>query len=278
MPASEAPIGVSSYLQKILVTEGNIAAGAKLEQARRSLRHEQCHLSYRSHRGCARDTLLSRLSLGGVMQRENNQGREPADFAKAKTEVSDRVKKETQSAGEALHDARDEVARRAVDYASEAQEVLSERAEETQRDIGSSLAAFGGALRAASDHLANSDQSSASNFMRDAAGGLERLSSSLKQKPFGEVLGEIQNFGRQNPGTLIAGSVLAGLALGRFIKASPPETRRAGQSAATPRKTGKTGRETSRQTGAQASEPWDDATTNWGVDGGAPRKAAELKK
>ncbi|WP_292360814.1 hypothetical protein [Mesorhizobium sp.] len=205
------------------------------------------------------------------MPRENNQGREAADFAKAKNEVSDRVKKETQSAGQALHDARDEVARRAVDYASEAQEALSDRAEETQRDIGSSLAAFGGALRAASDHLANSDQSSASNFMRDAAGGLERLSSSLKEKPFGEVLEDIQNFGRQNPGTLIAGSVLAGLALGRFIKASPPETRRAGQGTAAPRKTGRT---TSRQTGAQTSEP----TSNWGAEGGAPRKAAELKK
>ncbi|RWB50818.1 MAG: hypothetical protein EOQ47_31930, partial [Mesorhizobium sp.] len=105
------------------------------------------------------------------MQRENDQGRRPADFAEAKNEVSDRLQRETQSATEALHDAGDEIARRAVDYASEAQEALSERAEETQRDIGSSLAALGGALRAASDHLANKEQSAASKFMLDAAGG-----------------------------------------------------------------------------------------------------------
>ncbi|ESX07714.1 hypothetical protein X766_34510, partial [Mesorhizobium sp. LSJC255A00] len=62
-------------------------------------------------------------------------------------------------------------------------------------------------------------------FALDAASGLERLSSSLKQKPFSQVLDDVQSFGRQNPGVLLAGSVLAGLALGRFIKASPPARR-----------------------------------------------------
>ncbi|RWM16150.1 hypothetical protein [Mesorhizobium sp.] len=56
------------------------------------------------------------------MQRENDQKREAADFAEAKNEVSDRLQNETQSAGEALQEARDEIARRAVDYASEAQD------------------------------------------------------------------------------------------------------------------------------------------------------------
>jgi len=56
----------------------------------------------------------------------------------------------------------------------------------------------------------------------DAAGGLERLSSSLKNKPFEDVLMELRSFGRDNSGALIAGSVLAGLALGRFLKSSSP--------------------------------------------------------
>ncbi|WP_245460262.1 MULTISPECIES: hypothetical protein [unclassified Mesorhizobium] len=198
------------------------------------------------------------------MQRENDQGRRPADFSKAKSEVSDRVRQEAQSAADALHDARDEIAQRAGVYASEAQEALSERAEETQRDIGSSLAALGGALRAASDHLANTDQNAASKFMLDAAGGLERLSSSLKEKPFGQVLEDVQSFGRQHPGTLVAGSVLAGLALARFMKASPPE----GQAAAG----------LGRQTGVRTSESRDNAAPNWGSDGGVPGQAAELER
>ena len=122
----------------------------------------------------------------------------------------------------AIRDAGDELARKTGDYASEAKQALLEKADGTQRDLSANLKAFGGALRAASEHLANSDQRTASKFALDAAGGLERLSSSLKDKPFEEVLGEIQSFGRENSGALIAGSVLAGLALGRFIKSSSP--------------------------------------------------------
>ncbi|ESZ40973.1 MULTISPECIES: hypothetical protein [unclassified Mesorhizobium] len=155
------------------------------------------------------------------MQHENDQGGQPTDFDKAKSDVSDRLRQENERASELLHDARDEVTRKAGDYASEATQVISDKAEEAQRDIGSSLAALGGALRAASDHLASNDERNASKFALDAASGLERLSSSLKQKPFSQVLDDVQSFGRQNPGVLLAGSVLAGLALGRFIKASP---------------------------------------------------------
>jgi len=84
------------------------------------------------------------------------------------------------------------------------------------------------------------------------------------------VLEDIQSFGHQNPGAFLAGSVLAGLALGRFIKASEPGTRRPAQDTAT--------REDSRQTGMGVSARRDKAPTNWGSDGGIPGKAAELKK
>ncbi|RWH78879.1 MAG: hypothetical protein EOQ86_16380 [Mesorhizobium sp.] len=164
------------------------------------------------------------------MQREDDQGRKPADFETAKSELSEPFQQETHTATEALHDARDELTRKAGDYASEAKQELFNKAEGTQRDISSNLKAFSGALRAASEHLANNDQRTASKFTLDAAGALERLSSSLKDKPFEDVLGEMRSFGRENSGALIAGSVLAGLALGRFIKSSPPSARAETQS------------------------------------------------
>ncbi|TPM96658.1 hypothetical protein [Mesorhizobium sp. B2-1-3A] len=163
------------------------------------------------------------------MQNDDAQGLQPADFDKAKSEVSDTLLREKQRASELLHDARDELTSKAGDYATEATHVISDKAEEAQRDIASSLAALSGALRAASDHLANNDERTASKFSLDAAGGLERLSSSLKHKPFGQVLEDVQSFGRQNPGVFLAGSVLAGLALGRFIKASAPANRQTPQ-------------------------------------------------
>jgi hypothetical protein len=148
-----------------------------------------------------------------------------SDFDVAKTELAEKFEEGKQTATEALHDAKDEVTRKAGEYANEAKAALFEQAEGTQRDISSNMKAFGGALRAASEHLANSDQRAASKFVLDAAGGLERLSTSLKDKPFEEVLGEIRAFGRDNSGALIAGSVLAGIALGRFIKSSAVPTR-----------------------------------------------------
>ena len=153
-----------------------------------------------------------------------------SNFDVAKTELVDKFEEGKRTATETLHDAKDEVARKAGEYAGEAKAALFEQAEGTQRDISSNMKAFGGALRAASEHLANSDQRAASKFVLDAAGGLERLSSSLKDKPFEEVLGDIRAFGRDNSGALIAGSVLAGLALGRFIKSSAVPARSDGSS------------------------------------------------
>lgn len=156
------------------------------------------------------------------MPSQADQNRPRGDFEAAKTEITDKLQQEKHTATEAFHDARQEVAQKVEDYTTEAKEALFKRAEGTQRDISSNLRAFGGALRAASEHLANSDQRTASKFVLDAAGGMERLSASLKDRPFEEVLEEIRSFGRDNSGALIAGSVLAGLALGRFVKSSTP--------------------------------------------------------
>jgi hypothetical protein len=145
-----------------------------------------------------------------------------AKFESAKSELSDKLKHESAAATQSLHDARDEVTRKASQYASAAKDALFEEAEGTQRDLSANMAAFGGALRAASEHLANNDQRTASKFVLDAAGGLERIASSLNNKPFEHVLEEVRDFGRENSGALIAGSVLAGLALGRFIKSASP--------------------------------------------------------
>jgi hypothetical protein len=145
-----------------------------------------------------------------------------ADVNAAASEAQDTIRREAQSAKEALHDARDEVKRKAGEYASEAKAAAMEQAEVAQKDVSASLAALGGALRAAGDHLSGNDQRAASQFVTQAADGLERFANSLKNKPFADVLDDVRSFGRENSGALIAGSLLAGLALGRFVKSSMP--------------------------------------------------------
>jgi F0F1-type ATP synthase membrane subunit b/b' len=187
------------------------------------------------------------------MQDETDKVRAKADFEATKSELTDTFQQGKRNATDALHDARDELSRKAGEYASEAKDALVDQAEAKQQDISASLTAFGGALRAASEHLANSDQRTASKFVLDAAGGLERLSSSIKDKPFEEVLGEIRSFGRDNSGALIAGSVLAGLALGRFIKSSEPTGSPAGSSQYNGRNE-RTGENVSQDNAASADE------------------------
>ncbi|RWE44484.1 MAG: hypothetical protein EOS78_02635 [Mesorhizobium sp.] len=153
------------------------------------------------------------------MQREGEQGQ---GSEAAGSEVAGRLEQETQAAREAFDDARDDLTAKAGDYVSEAGQALLEKAKGAQHDISSNLKAVGGALRAASEHLANADQKIASKFALDASDGVERLSSSLKDKPFRDVLNDVRSFGRENSAALIAGSLLAGLALGRFLKSSPP--------------------------------------------------------
>jgi hypothetical protein len=145
-----------------------------------------------------------------------------ADVNAAASEAQDTIRREAQSAKEALDDARDEITRKAGEYTSEAKAAAMEQAEVAQKDVSASLAALGGALRAAGDHLSGNDQRAASQFVTQAADGLERFANSLKNKPFADVLDDVRSFGRENSGALIAGSLLAGLALGRFVKSSMP--------------------------------------------------------
>jgi hypothetical protein len=154
---------------------------------------------------------------------QGKSGSSSADFSAAKNEVTERLEHEKRTATEVIQGAQQELAEKVSEYAAEAKEAVTQQAEGVQQNISSNMVAFGGALRAASEHLANSDQRRASKFVLDAAGGLERLASSLKNKPLEEVLGEVRSFGRDNSPALIAGSVLAGLALGRFLKSSAPD-------------------------------------------------------
>ncbi len=159
------------------------------------------------------------------MQNQNlNTGGADGDKQTVKDHVASAFKNEASSAREALHDARDNVQRKAGEYASEAKAAAFEQAEGAQKGIGESIAALGGAMRAAGEHLAKDDQNTMSKLMNDAAGGIERFSESLKNKKFEEILDDVRTLGRDNSGALFAGSILAGLALGRFVKSSAPES------------------------------------------------------
>ena len=158
---------------------------------------------------------------------ETSSGDKPdvrADLAQTTSQIRDSVNKEVSEARSTLHDARDAAYGKASSLADEAKTIAADKTKAYQQSVAGSLQTFGEALRAAGDQLQEKDQGQAAKLINGAAGGIDSLANSLKDKPIQDVLGEVRKFGQANPTVLIAGSVLAGLALGRFFKSSAPST------------------------------------------------------
>lgn len=128
-----------------------------------------------------------------------------SDIEAAKARVADVADDVKQSARHAAATAKDEVIGGA----------------DRQKDAGAShIDEFASAVRAAADDLGRNDKSIGAQFLGEAAGGLESISSSLREKSVGEIVDTVSRFGRSNPTAFLGGALLAGIALGRFAKAS----------------------------------------------------------
>ncbi|HWK65034.1 MAG TPA: hypothetical protein VNS34_08845 [Rhizobiaceae bacterium] len=140
------------------------------------------------------------------------------DLEKPERSVASTFEEGKQSATRALHDIRDDLGQKTSEMAADAKDATVRKVEEAQHGLAAGLASLGGALHAAGHHLAEREQGTASKLIEDTADGIERLASSLREKSLQEVIGDIRTFGRDNAGALIAGSALAGLALGRLVR------------------------------------------------------------
>lgn len=108
-------------------------------------------------------------------------------------------------------------------FASVAQDRVRAEAQKGTDKATRTLGDFANAIRKAGDELGAADQSPASRLVQQAADGLETFSRSLEGKDPGALLNDVRDFGRRHPMAFIGGAVLAGLALGRFVRASEHE-------------------------------------------------------
>lgn len=137
-------------------------------------------------------------------------GAGPAGDGKRQTEVA---KERLSQAGQALKG-------EAQSFAQGAKTQASERADAAKTQVGSTIHTFADAIRKAGDDLGEHDQTFAARMVREAADGLEGFSRALSEKRPEEMLDNVRDFGRRNPAAFVAGSVLVGLAVGRFFRAS----------------------------------------------------------
>lgn len=135
-------------------------------------------------------------------------------------DARDAINRETQSARDELGSAGTKLREGAQSALSEAKERASATAEEGKSVAASSLQDFAAAIRRASDELGDRDQSMGANLVRQAAGGLEQASDALKGRSIPELAGSVADFARRQPAAFLIGATLAGVALGRFARAS----------------------------------------------------------
>jgi hypothetical protein len=116
------------------------------------------------------------------------------------------------------------VKQEAASFAAGAKDKAAEQIEQHKETATRTLGDFADAIRKAGEELSGKDQSVASRLVQQAADGLEGFSRSVSDKRPEELLDAVRDFGRRNPTAFVAGSVLVGLALGRFLRSSGDAT------------------------------------------------------
>lgn len=106
----------------------------------------------------------------------------------------------------------------AAEIGSEAKQEAIRQAGQAQMTASESMSAFAHAIRSASDELARKDQGPAAQLLAEAAGGLEQFSNAVSQKRLEDIVSDVRRFGREHPAAFMMGSVLVGIALGRFAQ------------------------------------------------------------
>jgi hypothetical protein len=140
-----------------------------------------------------------------------------ADFSRAGSRLDD----ERKALSETMGKARDTVAAQTRDLKDQAADRVGAEAETIKDEAAAGLSAFSDALKAASGELSGKQLGFAGDVVQQAADGLAGFARAIEGRSPGEMLEGIRSFGRQNPAGFIAGSVLAGIALGRLAAVIP---------------------------------------------------------
>jgi hypothetical protein len=92
-----------------------------------------------------------------------------------------------------------------------------------QKAAATSLGQFAGALRKAAREMGDGGgEAPVSRIVESAADGLERFSSSLRERDVDGLLRDVESFARRQPMVFFGAAIAAGFLAMRFMKASVP--------------------------------------------------------
>jgi hypothetical protein len=126
---------------------------------------------------------------------------------KAKQQTQQVIEQTQQKAGEAMDRARDQVKSQVA--------TQKERARDSLEGVAQALHQTGQQLREA-------NQGVLGEYAEGAARMVERVSGYLDQRNIDQLVGEVEAFGRRQPGLFLGGAFALGFLAARFLKSSSP--------------------------------------------------------
>ncbi len=107
--------------------------------------------------------------------------------------------------------------------------------------VAEQLAIAADALRQTGDQLRGQNQGSLAEYFDQAAGQVNRLSRSVRDRDVGELIGEVQRFARRQPALFVGSAFAIGLIGGRFLKSHGEDSNGSDMMAPTRREWGSAG-------------------------------------
>ena len=161
-------------------------------------------------------------------RRESSSG--DKDLRAVAEDATQRIK---DGAGAALDGAKavgSDLKQEAGKIAGEALEGAKSFAEENKGKVAGQIDSIATALNRAADELDGSEQAQFAGYARQLAGGVNQISSAVRDKGVEELLGMVGNFARSNTAAFIGGAALLGFAASRFAMAGIKSAAGANQS------------------------------------------------
>ncbi|SKA36719.1 hypothetical protein [Consotaella salsifontis] len=156
----------------------------------------------------------------------SDQTRDPGAkrYEQDASRVRETAEREARSAADNLSEGaatlKQEASAMAANVAGKAKTQAYESAESGKDFAAGNMEDFAAAIRKASDELGERDQSMSASLLREAARSLESASREVKGKSVEDMMRSVAGFARRQPGAFLIGATLAGVALGRFARAS----------------------------------------------------------
>lgn len=107
-------------------------------------------------------------------------------------------------------------------YASEARQQMRSMAEAGREEVAGQLDGIARAFDGSGEQLRAQQQETAGRYARSIGERIERASRYVQERDTAALTGDTERFARSQPLLFLGGCALAGFALGRFLRASPP--------------------------------------------------------